>query len=163
MPGSGKLILTGQLGDVMKESAQAALSLVKARSRELGVAAETLDKSDIHVHVPAGATPKDGPSAGVAMFVALSSLLTSRPVRSDVAMTGEISLRGLVLPIGGVKEKVLAALRAGIKTVMLPERNRRDLDEIPADARSQLQLVWVSDVDQALATALSPLPAAAAA
>ncbi len=163
MPGNGKLILTGQLGDVMKESAQAALSLVKARSRSLGVAAETLDKSDIHVHVPAGATPKDGPSAGVAMFVALSSLLTSRPVRSDVAMTGEISLRGLVLPIGGVKEKVLAALRAGIKTVMLPERNRRDLDEIPADVRSQLQLVWVSDVDQALATALSPLPTAAAA
>jgi len=163
MPGSGKLILTGQLGDVMKESAQAALSLVKARSHSLGVAAETLDKSDIHVHVPAGATPKDGPSAGVAMFVALSSLLASRPVRSDVAMTGEISLRGLVLPIGGVKEKVLAALRAGIKTVMLPERNRRDLDEIPADARSQLQLVWVSDVDQALATALSPLPTAAAA
>src|SRR5439155_23188955 len=156
MPGSGKLILTGQLGDVMKESAQAALSLVKARSRELGIAAEALDKSDIHVHVPAGATPKDGPSAGVAMFVALSSLLTSRPVRSDVAMTGEISLRGLVLPIGGVKEKVLAALRAGIKTVMLPQRNQRDLEEIPADARDRLKFVWIEQVDEAIATALFP-------
>jgi ATP-dependent Lon protease len=163
MPGNGKLILTGQLGDVMKESAQAALSLVKARSAQLGVAPELLEKSDIHVHVPAGATPKDGPSAGVAMFVALSSLLTGRPVRSDVAMTGEISLRGLVMPIGGVKEKVLAALRAGIKTVMLPERNRRDLEEIPADARDQLQLVWVENADQALATALSTVPLAQAA
>jgi len=104
--------------------------------------------------VPAGATPKDGPSAGVAMFTALSSLLTGRPVRNDVAMTGEISLRGLVLPIGGVKEKVLAALRAGIRTVMLPERNRRDLEEIPADARAQLTFVWVDDVDKALATTL---------
>jgi ATP-dependent Lon protease len=163
MPGNGKLILTGQLGDVMKESAQAALSLVKARSAQLGVSPELLEKSDIHVHVPAGATPKDGPSAGVAMFVALSSLLTGRPVRSEVAMTGEISLRGLVLPIGGVKEKVLAALRAGIKTVMLPERNRRDLEEIPADAREQLQIVWIENVEQALATALSPVPLAVAA
>jgi ATP-dependent Lon protease len=163
MPGSGKLILTGQLGDVMKESAQAALSLVKARSAQLGIAPELLEKSDIHVHVPAGATPKDGPSAGVAMFTALSSLLTGRAVRSDVAMTGEISLRGLVLPIGGVKEKVLAALRAGIKTVMLPERNKRDLEEIPQDARDQLQLVWVENVDQAVATALSALPLAQAA
>ncbi len=155
MPGSGKLILTGQLGEVMKESAQAALSLVKARAEHLGIAAEVIEKSDIHVHVPAGATPKDGPSAGVAMFVALASLLTSRPVRTDVAMTGEISLRGLVLPIGGVKEKVLAALRAGIKTVMLPSRNRRDLEDIPADAREQLQFVWIEQVDEALATALS--------
>jgi len=163
MPGSGRLTLTGQLGDVMKESAQAALTLVKARSAELGIAADLFEKSDIHVHVPAGATPKDGPSAGVAMFVALASLLTGRPVRSDVAMTGEISLRGLVLPIGGVKEKVLAALRAGIRTVMLPARNRRDLEEIPADAREQLQFAWIEDVDQAVATALSPLPAAAAA
>jgi ATP-dependent Lon protease len=163
MPGNGKLILTGQLGDVMKESAQAALSLVKARSAQLGVSPELLEKSDIHVHVPAGATPKDGPSACVAMFLALASLLTQRPVRSDTAMTGEISLRGLVLPIGGVKEKVLAALRAGIKTVMLPERNRRDLEEIPADARDQLQLVWIENADQALATALSSVPLAAAA
>ena len=154
MPGSGKLILTGQLGDVMKESAQAALSLVKARSGKLGIAAGLLEKSDIHVHVPAGATPKDGPSAGVAMFLALTSLLTDRPVRSDLAMTGEISLRGLVMPIGGVKEKVLAALRAGIKTVMLPERNRRDLEDIPADARSQLEFKWIKDVDEAAAVAL---------
>jgi ATP-dependent Lon protease len=147
----------------MKESATAALTLVKAKSETLGIKPEVFEKSDIHVHVPAGATPKDGPSAGVAMFVALSSLLTGRPVRSDVAMTGEISLRGLVLPIGGVKEKVLAALRAGIKTVMLPERNRRDLEEIPADAREQLQLVWIENADQALATALSTVPLAAAA
>ena len=156
MPGAGKLILTGQLGDVMKESAQAALSLVKARSSQFGIAPETIEKSDIHVHVPAGATPKDGPSAGVAMFVALTSLLTGRPVRSDLAMTGEISLRGLVLPIGGVKEKVLAALRAGITTVMLPGRNRRDLEEIPADARDQLTFVWIDNVDQAITAALEP-------
>ena len=163
MPGAGKLILTGQLGDVMKESAQAALSLVKARSRQSGIDPEVLEKSDIHIHVPAGATPKDGPSAGMAMFVALASLLTGRPVRSDVAMTGEISLRGLVLPIGGVKEKVLAALRAGITTVMLPARNRRDLEEIPADVRDQLTFVWVEQVDDAIATALSPGPAEATA
>jgi ATP-dependent Lon protease len=129
----GKLILTGQLGDVMKESAQAALSLVKARSERLGIPVDGFEKADIHVHIPAGATPKDGPSAGVAMFVALASLLTGQPVRSDLAMTGEISLRGLVLPIGGVKEKVLAALRAGHPTVMLPARNQRDFDEIPAE------------------------------
>jgi ATP-dependent Lon protease len=156
MPGNGKLILTGQLGEVMKESAQAALSLVKARSAELGIPTESLEKSDIHVHVPAGATPKDGPSAGVAMFVALASLLTGRPVRSDVAMTGEISLRGLVLPIGGVKEKVLAALRAGITTVMLPARNQRDLEDVPAEAREKLTFVWLERVDQAVATALTP-------
>ena len=156
MPGHGKLILTGQLGDVMKESAQAALSLVKARSATLGIDPETLEKSDIHIHVPAGATPKDGPSAGISMFVALCSLLTGRPVKNDVAMTGEISLRGLVLPIGGVKEKVLAALRAGIRTVLLPERNRRDLEEIPADARAALTFVWVGEVDAALEVALEP-------
>jgi ATP-dependent Lon protease len=156
-PGNGKLILTGQLGEVMKESAQAALSLVKARAASLDIDPQLFEKSDVHVHVPAGATPKDGPSAGVAMFVALTSLLTSRPVRSDVAMTGEISLRGLVLPIGGVKEKVLAALRAGIKTVMLPTRNQRDLEDIPADARSQIEFVWMDEVDDAIATALSPV------
>ncbi|HKU87188.1 MAG TPA: endopeptidase La [Casimicrobiaceae bacterium] len=161
MPGSGKLILTGQLGEVMRESAQAALSLVKARSAHLGIDAQVLEKSDIHVHVPAGATPKDGPSAGVAMFVALTSLLTGRPVRNDVAMTGEISLRGLVLPIGGVKEKVLAALRAGITTVMLPSRNQRDLDDIPADARAQLKFVWMEQVDDAIASALAPVATAA--
>ena len=162
MPGAGKLILTGQLGDVMKESAQAALSLVKARSAQLGIAPDVLEKSDIHVHVPAGATPKDGPSAGVAIFVALTSLLTGRIVRNDVAMTGEISLRGLVLPIGGVKEKVLAALRAGIDTVLLPARNRRDLEDIPADARDRLKIVWVEHVDDAIAAALSPACSAAA-
>ena len=162
-PGTGKLILTGQLGDVMKESAQAALSLVKARAATFDVPVDQLERSDVHVHVPAGATPKDGPSAGVAMFVALASLLTGRPVRNDVAMTGEISLRGLVLPIGGVKEKVLAALRAGIATVILPARNRRDLEEIPADAREKLQFVWVEDVDAAIEAALSPLPAELAA
>jgi ATP-dependent Lon protease len=163
MPGSGKLILTGQLGDVMKESAQAALSLIKARSRGLGVEEGALEKADIHVHVPAGATPKDGPSAGVAMFTALASLLTARPVRSDLAMTGEISLRGLVLPVGGIKEKVLAALRAGITTVMLPARNRRDLEEIPEEARKRLNLVWIENVDEALATALAAAPEKAAA
>jgi len=154
MAGAGKLILTGQLGDVMKESAQAALSLVKARAEQLGISNELLAKSDVHVHVPAGATPKDGPSAGVAMFVALASLFTHKVVRSDIAMTGEISLRGLVLPIGGVKEKVLAALRAGITTVMLPGRNRRELEEIPAEAREKLKLVWIDEVDDALANAL---------
>jgi ATP-dependent Lon protease len=158
LPGAGKLILTGQLGDVMKESAQAALSLIKVRAQSLGIQPEMLEKSHIHVHVPAGATPKDGPSAGVAMFTALASLLTNRPVRSDVAMTGEISLRGLVLPIGGVKEKVLAALRAGITTVMLPARNQRDLEDIPAEAREKIKFVWLDLVDDALAAALSGAP-----
>jgi ATP-dependent Lon protease len=156
IPGHGKLILTGQLGDVMKESAQAALSLVKAKHRELGLDPKLFDESDIHVHVPAGAIPKDGPSAGVAMFTALASLVTDRAVRSDLAMTGEISLRGLVLPVGGIKEKVLAAMLAGIKTVMLPARNRRDWDDIPEETRAALQFVWLETVDQALATALAP-------
>ena len=163
MPGSGKLILTGQLGEVMKESAQAALSLVKARAARLGVDAAALDKSDIHVHVPAGATPKDGPSAGVAMFLALTSLLTQRPVRSDTAMTGEISLRGLVLPIGGVKEKVLAAMRAGITRVMLPSRNRKEFEDVPAEAREKLEFVWLETVDEAVSAALETEPAMAAA
>jgi ATP-dependent Lon protease len=158
-PGSGRLILTGQLGDVMKESVQAALSLVKGHTAELGLAAESLDKADIHVHVPAGATPKDGPSAGVAMYVALSSLLSGRPVRADVAMTGEISLRGLVLPVGGIKEKVLAALRAGISTVLLPARNRRDLEDIPQEARDKLRFVWLERVDEAVQAALEAAPA----
>jgi ATP-dependent Lon protease len=157
-PGSGRLILTGQLGDVMKESAQAALSLVKSRPEVLGTGAETgaveFDKFDIHVHVPAGAIPKDGPSAGVAMFMALVSLLTGRTIRSDLAMTGEISLRGLVLPVGGIKEKVLAAQRAGITTVMLPARNRRDYEEIPEAARTALNFVWLERVDDAIAAAL---------
>jgi ATP-dependent Lon protease len=162
-PGGGRLILTGQLGDVMKESAQAALSLVKGHGAAHGIATDGLDKSDIHIHVPAGATPKDGPSAGVAMYVALTSLLSGRPVRSDVAMTGEISLRGLVLPIGGVKEKVLAAQRAGITTVMLPARNQRDLEDIPADVRTQLRFVWLERVDDAVQVAVAPAPVTEAA
>ena len=161
MAGAGRLILTGQLGDVMKESAQAALSLIKSRAQSLGIASDLFEKSDIHVHVPAGATPKDGPSAGVAMYTALASLLTDRPVKNDVAMTGEISLRGLVLPIGGVKEKVLAALRAGIRTVMLPARNRRDLDDIPAEARDMIRFVWLERVEDALDAALEGESAAA--
>jgi ATP-dependent Lon protease len=155
VPGSGKLILTGQLGDVMKESAQAALSLIKARAGSLGIEAEAFEKHDIHIHVPAGAIPKDGPSAGVAMFLSLASLMTGVPVRNDTAMTGEISLRGLVLPIGGVKEKVLAALRAGITRVMLPARNRKDLHDVPENVRSQLEFVWLEDVDAAIAAALN--------
>ena len=143
----------------MKESAQTALSLVKSRAESLGIVVDGLEKSDIHVHVPAGATPKDGPSAGVAMVVALTSLLTGRPVRADVAMTGEISLRGLVMPIGGVKEKVLAALRAGITTVLLPARNQRDLEDIPADARAQLTIEWLERIDTAIGLALRPAPA----
>ena len=153
--GTGRLILTGQLGDVMKESAQAALTLVKSRAEELGIDPVLLDKADVHVHVPAGAIPKDGPSAGVAMFMALASLLTGRPVKSDVAMTGEISLRGLVLPVGGIKEKVLAAMRAGITTVMLPARNKRDFPDIPEAAREKLRFVWLDNVDDAMASGLS--------
>ncbi|TMI02261.1 MAG: endopeptidase La [Betaproteobacteria bacterium] len=156
VPGTGKLILTGQLGDVMKESAQAALTLAKSF---LG---EPLDKVDIHIHVPAGATPKDGPSAGVAMFLALVSLHAGLPVRPDVAMTGEISLRGLVLPIGGVKEKTLAALRAGIKTVMLPKRNEKDLEDVPAEARQKLEFVFLEKVEEAVRTAIGELPKAGA-
>ena len=156
IPGSGRLILTGQLGDVMKESAQAALSIVKNRAATLGVDASRFEKSDIHVHVPAGAIPKDGPSAGVAMFMALVSLMTDRTVRNDTAMTGEISLRGLVLPVGGIKEKVLAAHAAGIKRVMLPARNRRDYDDIPEIARKQMEFIWLERVEEAIAAALEP-------
>jgi len=156
VPGNGRLILTGQLGEVMKESAQAALSLVKSKHQSLGLDAAIFEKSDIHIHVPAGAVPKDGPSAGVAMFTALASLLTGRAVRPDTAMTGEISLRGLVLPVGGVKEKVLAALHAGLKRIMLPARNIRDLDEIPPDARNALEFISLATVDDALEAALKP-------
>jgi ATP-dependent Lon protease len=159
-PGAGKLILTGQLGDVMRESAQAALSLVKSRAAALGVDPASFEKSDIHVHVPAGATPKDGPSAGVAMFTALVSLLTGRTVRSDTAMTGEISLRGLVLPVGGIKEKVVAAARAGLTRVLLPARNRRDFEDIPEDARRRLEFVWLETVDDAMGNALVAVPEA---
>ncbi|MFL9958455.1 endopeptidase La [Paraburkholderia nemoris] len=149
-PGGGRLVLTGQLGDVMKESAQAALTLVKSRCEALHIDCSGFDKRDIHVHVPAGAVPKDGPSAGVALFIAIASLLMGQAVRSDCAVTGEISLRGIVLPVGGIKEKVLAALRAGIGTVLLPARNAADLEDIPADARSQLRFVLLETVDDAL-------------
>jgi ATP-dependent Lon protease len=154
-PGRGKLILTGQLGDVMRESAQAALSLVKSRANQLGIDEGLFENSDIHIHVPAGATPKDGPSAGVAMLTALVSLLTGRTARGDTAMTGEISLRGLVLPVGGIKEKVVAAARAGITRVLLPARNRKDFEEIPEGARKQLEFVWLENGDQAVAAALT--------
>jgi len=156
MPGSGKLILTGQLGDVMKESAQAALSLLKSRASSLGIEAGLFERSDIHVHVPAGAIPKDGPSAGVAMFMSLASLMMARAVDPAIAMTGEISLRGIVLPVGGIREKVVAAERAGITTVMLPARNRRDFDDIPASPRGRLNFVWLETVDDAMAAAMPP-------
>jgi ATP-dependent Lon protease len=155
VPGREKLILTGQLGDVMKESAQAAVTLLKARAADLGIDLGLFDRSDVHIHVPAGAIPKDGPSAGVAMFMALASLFTGKTVRSDTAMTGEISLRGLVLPIGGVKEKVLAAARAGIATVLLPERNRMDLEDVPEKARTLVRFVWLATVDDAIEAALT--------
>ena len=140
----------------MRESAQAALSLVKSQATQLKIEPALFEKSDIHVHVPAGATPKDGPSAGVAMFMALTSLLTGRIIRSDTAMTGEISLRGLVLPVGGIKEKVVAAAAAGITRVMLPARNKRDYDDIPEEVRKALEFVWLEKVDDAVANGLQP-------
>ena len=159
VPGTGRLTLTGQLGDVMKESAQAALSLLKSRAAGMGIAAELFAQGDLHVHVPAGATPKDGPSAGVAMFVALASLMTGRTVPPTTAMTGEISLRGLVLPVGGIREKVIAAARAGIDTVMLPARNRRDLEDIPPSAQQRLRFIWLDTVDDAVAATIGPAAA----
>jgi ATP-dependent Lon protease len=155
-PGHGKLILTGQLGDVMKESAQAALSIFKNQAAQFGIDAARFEKSDIHIHVPAGATPKDGPSAGVAMFMALVSLMTDRTVRSDTAMTGEVSLRGLVLPVGGIKEKTVAAARAGLTRVMLPARNRKDYEDIPEQVKKQLEFVWLERIEEAVAAALDP-------
>ena len=152
--GKGHITLTGQIGDVMKESATAAFSLIRTRAEDLGIDAKLLAESDIHVHVPAGAVPKDGPSAGVAMFLALASVLTNRPVRHDVAMTGEITLRGLVLPIGGLKEKTLAARRAGIKEVIVPKRNEKDLEDIPDEVKKTLKFHFVETVDQAMAVAL---------
>ncbi len=156
MAGDGKLLLTGQLGDVMKESAQAALSLVKSRAETLGIDPDIFKKNDLHIHIPAGAIPKDGPSAGVTLFVALVSLLTGRRISKDVAMTGEISLRGLVLPVGGIKEKMLAAKRAGISCVLLPELNRRDLEEIPPAGREGIRFEFLQTADEALRLALEP-------
>jgi len=156
MPGKGQIMLTGQIGDVMKESAQAAFSLVRSHASQLGIDAKALAESDVHVHVPAGAVPKDGPSAGLAMFVALASLLLDRPVRHDVAMTGEITLRGLVLPVGGLKEKTLAAMRAGIKQVILPRRNQKDMPDIPEEVKQSLTFHFVDRVEEALKLALRP-------
>jgi ATP-dependent Lon protease len=156
--GGGKLILTGQLGEVMKESAQAAVTLVKSQADRLGVNASLLDDCDLHIHVPAGAIPKDGPSAGVAIATSLASLLTQRTVRADVAMTGEISLRGVVMPVGGIKEKCVAAARAGIRTVILPARNRRDFEDIPESVRKKLEFVWAEKIDDVFARALDQAP-----
>jgi ATP-dependent Lon protease len=152
--GTGKLILTGQLGDVMKESAQAAVTWVKSQADRLRIDPAALDNSDLHIHVPAGAIPKDGPSAGVAIATSLASLLSQRTVRADVAMTGEISLRGVVMPVGGIKEKCVAAARAGIRTVILPARNRRDLEDIPESVRTKLEFVWAEKIEDVLARAL---------
>jgi ATP-dependent Lon protease len=154
VPGKGQLILTGQLGDVMKESASAALSVVRARTERLGIDLDFLQKLDVHLHVPEGATPKDGPSAGIAMATALVSVLTKVPVRADVAMTGEITLRGRVLPIGGLKEKLLAALRGGIRTVIIPEENRKDLSDIPRNVTQGMEIVPVRWIDEVLDLAL---------
>jgi ATP-dependent Lon protease len=153
-PGKGNIILTGHIGEVMKESAQAAFSLVRSRNSELGAKAEDFRNIDVHVHVPAGAVPKDGPSAGIAMFTALASLFANKPVRPDVAMTGEITLRGLVLPIGGLKEKSLAAMRAGISTVIIPKLNEKDLVDVPEEAKQKLKFIPVENVDEVLAVAL---------
>ena len=155
MPGKKTLTLTGQLGDVMKESAQAALSYVRAKYKELGVEQDFYENGDIHIHIPAGAIPKDGPSAGVTMFTALTSLLTRRPIRHDIAMTGEITLRGAVLPVGGIKEKVLAARRAGIHTVILPKKNEKDLEEVPENAKKDLNFLFVQRMDEIIPLALT--------
>jgi ATP-dependent Lon protease len=155
LPGKGKITTTGKLGDVMKESVQAAESYVKARAIAFGIKPTLLDRKDIHVHVPEGATPKDGPSAGVAMVTSIVSVLTGIPVRKDVAMTGEITLRGRVLPIGGLKEKLLAALRAGIKTVLIPKDNEKDLQEIPDNVKKELQIIPINTADEVLKFALT--------
>jgi ATP-dependent Lon protease len=163
MPGKDQLKLTGQLGDVMKESAQIALSYIRAHANELGISSSRFDNADIHMHVPAGAIPKDGPSAGITMVTALVSLLTDRPVRSEVGMTGEISLQGQVLPIGGLKQKILAAHRAGLKTVIFPKRNEPDLDDVPEDIRAEMTFFQAENLDEVLEHALSPLSPLAAA
>jgi ATP-dependent Lon protease len=156
-PGKGGFLLTGQVGDVMRESMQAAYSLVRARAKDLGINPEAFAQNDVHIHVPSGAIQKDGPSAGVAMVTALASLFSNRPVRNDVAMTGEITLRGVVLPIGGLKEKSLAALRAGITEVLIPKENEKDLEDIPHEAKLQLRFQPVKTIDEVLAIALEPV------
>ncbi len=148
MPGKGKLLMTGQLGDVMKESAQAALTYCRSRSEELKVAEDYFEKIDLHIHVPAGAIPKDGPSAGITMATALYSAITNRTVVSQLAMTGEVTLRGRVLPIGGLKEKALAALRADITKVIIPDQNEKDLQEIPKEIRDKMEFFPVKDMDE---------------
>ena len=155
LPGKGKMMITGKLGDVMQESIQAARSFVHARSADFGIIASRFERKDIHVHVPEGATPKDGPSAGLGMMTSIVSVLTGIPVRKDVAMTGEITLRGRVLPIGGLKEKLLAALRGGIKTVIIPKDNEKDLAEIPENVKKNMELIPVSSVEEVLEHALA--------
>jgi ATP-dependent Lon protease len=158
--GKGELIVTGQLGEVMQESARAAMTYARANLRAFKVKETVLDNLDVHIHVPAGAIPKDGPSAGIAMATALISALTRRPVAKDVAMTGEITLRGRVLPIGGLKEKALGGLRAGIRTIVMPEKNRKDLSELPANVKRKIKFVPVAHMDQVLAVALEEAPIA---
>jgi ATP-dependent Lon protease len=158
LPGKGKVITTGKLGEVMQESIQAAMSVVRSRAKRLGIADDFYEKNDIHIHLPEGATPKDGPSAGIAITTALVSVLANIPVRADVAMTGEITLRGEVLPIGGLKEKLLAAHRGGIKTVLIPEQNVKDLVEIPENIKNYLEIHPVKWIDEVLGFALERVP-----
>jgi ATP-dependent Lon protease len=158
VPGKGNIVRTGTLGDVMKESIEAARTVVRSRAKKLGLKVDTFEKSDIHIHVPEGATPKDGPSAGIAMTTAFVSVFTGIPVRADVAMTGEITLRGEVLPIGGLKEKLLAAHRGGIKTVLIPEQNVKDLADIPDNVKNKLEIIPVRWIDKVLEVALERQP-----
>jgi ATP-dependent Lon protease len=158
MPGKKGLTLTGQLGDVMKESATAALSFIRANAQELGIAKDFFEEVDIHIHVPSGAIPKDGPSAGVTMLTALTSLLTNRTVKKDLAMTGEITLRGMVLPVGGIKEKVLAAHRAGVRTIILPKWNKKDLEDVPAKVKKEITFYFVDEMLEVLRIALEKAP-----
>jgi ATP-dependent Lon protease len=160
MPGKGNILRTGSLGDVMKESVEAARSVVRARARRLGIKDEAFEKTDIHIHVPEGATPKDGPSAGIAMTTALVSSYTGIPVRCDVCMTGEITLRGEVLAIGGLKEKLLAAIRGGLKTALIPEENLKDITEMPDNIKNKIEIIPVKWIDQVLARALERIPEA---